>query len=567
MKQIIVNREHLQTRAAFVEDGKMVEYYFETGGKEQIVGSIYKGKITNLEPSLQAAFIDVGLEKNAFLHYWDMIPATKEMLEGGGSDEENSEYDQFIDENQNKESDDNNNGIIKNISKKIKRILGNEDAEASAPPKKRTRSSGRVRSRTTGRGEKPGKFNADEIPKKFSVNTEVIVQVTKGPIGNKGPRATTNLSIPARYVVLLPNSNRKGVSKRISDRVERGRIRDMLKKIYLPKGIGIICRTASIGLDEKSLKLDISIILEKWKRSQQTMRSKNAPCCIYKEPDLLEKTIRDSLTDDISEIIVDSKDAYGEILSYTKQLNKKDQSRIKLYDNPTPVFQFYKLTDQFLQIHKRNIFLPSGAELCIDETEALIAIDINSRKSRKGKDHPETILNTNLEAAEEIGRQLRLRNIGGLVIIDFIDMRSKKDRMAVYQKMKDVLDKDRAKTKALQISRLGLLEMTRQREYESLQDATFKTCDYCKGKGLVKSSITISVELQRRLQEILRRSKGKTPVKVTVHPSVLARLRKEDGEILESMEEKFGGDLTFRADQNLHEEDFHFVNPLTGKNL
>ncbi len=566
MKQIIVNREHLQTRAAFVEDGKMVEYYFETGGKEQVVGSIYKGKITNLEPSLQAAFIDLGLEKNSFLHYWDMIPATKEMLEGGERDDEDAEYNQFIDQNQNKESDS-GNSIIKNISKKIKRIIGNETPEESGPEKKRPSSLGKGRPRGGGRGQRQVKFDAAEIPKKFSVNTEVVVQVTKGPIGNKGPRVTTNLSIPGRYVVLLPNSNHKGVSKRISDRVERARIREMLKNIYLPKGIGIICRTASIGLDEKSLKLDISIILEKWKKSQQIMRSKEAPCCIYKEPDLLEKTIRDSLTDDVNEIIVDSKDAYQEILSYTKQLNKKDQSRIKLYDNPTPVFQFYKLTDQFQQIHRRNIFLPSGAELCIDETEALIAIDINSRKSRKGKDHPETILNTNLEAAEEIGRQLRLRNIGGLVIVDFIDMRSKKDRMTVYQKMRDVLDKDRAKTKALQISRLGLLEMTRQREYESLQDATFKTCDYCKGKGLVKSSITISVELQRRLQEILRRSKGKTPVKVTVHPSVLARLKKEDGEILESMEAKFGGDLTFRADPNLHEEDFHFVNPLTGKNL
>ncbi len=566
MKQIIINREHLQTRAAFVEDGKMVEYYFETGGKEQIVGSIYKGKITNLEPSLQAAFIDLGLEKNSFLHYWDMIPAATEVLEGGSRKDIDHEYDQFINKNQGGEPQF-SSSFIQSISKKIKCFLGTEKPEENIKKRKHSGGSGKGRSQGGGKSQKQIKFDADDIPKKFSVNSNVVVQVTKGPIGNKGPRVTTNLSIPGRYAVLLPNSNHKGVSRRISDRAERARIREMLKKISLPKDIGIICRTASIGLDEKSLKSDISIILEKWKKSQQIMRSKEAPCCIYKEPDLLEKTIRDSLTDGVDEIIVDSKDAYDDILSYMKQLNKKDQSRIKLYDNPTSVFQYYKLTNQFQQIHKRNILLPSGAELCIDETEALIAIDINSRKSRKGKDHPETILNTNLEAAEEIGRQLRLRNIGGLVIIDFIDMRSKKDRMAVYQKMREVLDKDSAKTKALQISRFGLLEMTRQREYESLQDATFKTCDYCKGKGLIKSSITISVELQRQLQEILRRNKGKTPVKVTVHPSVLARLKKEDGQILKSMEEKFGGDLVFRSDPNLHEEDFNFVNPLTGKSL
>ena len=240
-------------------------------------------------------------------------------------------------------------------------------------------------------------------------------------------------------------------------------------------------------------------------------------------------------------------------------MTKKDQTKVKLYDNPIPIFDNYKVTDQIGQIYQRAVTLPSGAELCVDETEALIAIDVNSKKSRKGKDHPETILNTNLEAAVEVGRQLRLRNIGGLVIVDFIDMRSRKDRQLVYRRMKEVVEKDRARTKILPISRLGLLEMTRQREYESLRDSTYQTCSYCEGKGLIKSSIMISVEIQRRLQEMLRRDKGITKIKITVHPVVLSRLKHEDADILESMEKEFGGELSFRADPSIHREDFKIL--------
>ena len=297
MKQIIVNWEHLQTRVAFVEDEKMVEYYFETGGKEQIVGSIYKGRITNLEPSLQAGFIDLGFGKNAFLHYWDMIPATKEMLEGDNA--RDSEIDEFISSTDDEEDE---NGLVTNFAKKFKSMFQSEKAPGSPAQKQvrkpPTKTSIPARNRT---GKSDQKFDLDEIPKRFAVNSEVIVQVTKGPIGTKGPRVTANLSIPGRYVVLLPNSNHRGVSKRIDDRKERTRLRAVLKDMFIPKGIGVICRTASTGMDERTLKADIRIVVEKWKKSQQTARAQSAPCCIYKEPDLLEKTVRDSLTDDVSE--------------------------------------------------------------------------------------------------------------------------------------------------------------------------------------------------------------------------------------------------------------------------
>lgn len=410
-------------------------------------------------------------------------------------------------------------------------------------------------------------FDLDEIPKKFSVNSEVIVQVTKGMIGEKGPRVTTNLSMPGRYTVLLPNSDHRGVSRRIEDRKERTRLREVLKKIDLPRNMGLICRTAGIGLTEEAIRLDVELLMEKWIMAEKIGGSRRAPVCVYQEPNLLERTIRDFLSEDIDEIVVDTKAAFDLAQSYIKRLDEARRPRIKLHDDPTPIFQRYRLVEQIGGIFRRKVALASGAELAIDETEALIAIDINSGRSRGGKDHPETILKTNLEAAEEVARQLRLRNIGGLVVVDFIDMRSRRDQLMVYRKMHEALSRDRAKTKILPLSKLGLMEMTRQREHESLQDTIFDTCPYCRGRGLVKSATTISVEIQRRLQELLRRDRGRTPIRVVVHPRVLDRLKTADANILRSMEKEFGGDLSFRSDPSIHQEAFHLIDIQSGKEL
>ncbi len=573
MKQIIVNHEALQTRIALIEDNKISEYYLETDDKDRIVGSIYKGTITNLEPSLQAAFVNIGRDKNAFLHYWDMIPATKDALEreeSSGSKrlerEDVSELEDVIADVKPETNQENgkSSGWSAFLSPLLKIVAPKKTEPTPKPAARRQRTQHQQprRKRTPSRN-----VDLQDIPKRFKANTDVIIQVSKGPIGTKGPRVTTNLSIPGRYVVLLPNSGHVGVSKRIEDRKERQRLREIIRSIKMPRGMGLICRTASIGVNENALRIDIAFLLEKWKTAQEKTKTIAAPVCIYEEPNLLEQTIRDSLSGDVDEIIVDSKDAFDVTQSYVEKLDQKDRTKVRYYKNPRPVFQQFGLTRQIEQIFNRSVTLRSGAELCFDETEALIAIDINSKKSRKGKDHPETILNTNLEAAEEIGRQLRLRNVGGLVIIDFIDMRSGKDRMTVYKKMRDVLALDRAKTKMLPISKLGLMEMTRQREYESLQDAVYEACKYCDGRGLVKSSITISVELQRRLQELLRRERGTTSIRVIVHPAVLERLKSEDADILEAMEKEFGGDLTFRANREIHQEEFQLVNTATGKRM
>lgn len=571
MKRIIVSHEHLQTRIAFVENDRIEEYHIETADKERITGSIYKGRIANLESSLQAAFINIGLDKNAFLHYWDMIPATKETWESDDDDDEEAAEGAPTppsDEDAKDKKPETRSGQGRLMTKIISLFRKQEKPEPEPPPAREEAPMRRPppRRREPSRPQEPP-ISVKDIPSRFAVDSEVIVQVTKGPIGTKGPRVTTNLSIPGRYLVFLPNSSHRGVSKRIEDRAERARLREILRRLSMPRQVGVICRTASVGLDEKSLQMDVDLLMDKWKIAQRDAKTLKAPCCIYKEPDILERTIRDAGLGDVDEIVVDTQASYDLVLSYLKRQDAKDQSRVKLYEKAEPIFDSYRLGNQIQQIYQRTISLPSGAELCIDETEALIAIDVNSKRSRKGKDHPETILNTNLEAAVEIGRQLRLRNIGGLVIIDFIDMRSQQDRNAVYQKMKEVLARDRAKTKILPISRLGLMEMTRQREQESLQDSTFQKCSYCGGKGLMKSSVTVSVEIQRRLQATLRRSKGKIPVRVTVHPDVLKRLKEEDAEILERVESEFGSDLTFRADSELHHEEFVFTNPETGQKI
>jgi ribonuclease G len=407
----------------------------------------------------------------------------------------------------------------------------------------------------------------DEIPTLFKANTDVLVQVTKGPIGTKGPRVTTNLSIPGRYLVLLPNSNHVGISKRIEDREERDRLRRILRGLEIPRNMGVICRTVGAGKSEKSFRRDLDTLLAYWRRAEQLIKEKRAPCCVYEEPDLVERTLRDYLTEDMDEIVCDSKDTTARVEELTRNLTHEERVNIRFYNNPKPLFFKYSLTDQIEAIFSRRVPLPSGGYICVDETEALIAVDVNSGKNRGGKDHPETILKTNVEAAVEVARQVRLRNIGGLIVVDFIDMRSRKDQQTVLRVFKEGLLADRAKTKVMPISPLGLLEMTRQREQESLQDTIYAPCPYCEGKGLVKSATSMSEEIQGRLRELLRRRGSGTQIRVSVHPDVLVRLKTQDASLIQKLEEEFRGELSFRPDAALHTEEFKIYNAVTGDEL
>lgn len=543
-KQIILNCEELENRSALLCDGRLEEYELERPANEIFAGSIYLGRITRLEPSLEAAFVDIGAEKNAFLHYRDMLPASYDILEDVRK-AENSEPEEAAQGKSGK--------LLSKFAGKIRSIIGKADK-------------GR-RLKEIEEKLHSGKIKVEDIPKVFPCGSELLVQVTKGPIGTKGARLTTNITIPGRYLVLLPYSKHIGLSSKIEDNKERSRLRRILTDLDIPDNMGMICRTVGEGKKDVFFQRDLDMLLEVWHNVEMALIQPKAPALVYAEPTMLERTVRDLLTDDIDEIVVDDPVRYSEMKANVEKFVGDDfQTKLVLYNRPEPVFDHYKITKQVAEIFNRIVNLPSGGYLCIDETEALIAIDINSGKSKSGKEAPEMILATNLEAAEEIARQMRLRNIGGQVVIDFIDMSHQRDRDTVFRAMERHLRNDKARTKVLPISRFGLMELTRQREHESVKDTVYDLCPYCNGSGHVKSAISMSVEIQRSLKEILKRKRRNKDfaVRVIMHPSIMARLKNNDADLLRELQNVYGKDLQFRADPTVHIEDFKLVDPETG---
>lgn len=548
MKKILINDEGLQTRVAVTEEGKLQEFFVERKENDRLTGSIFKGVIRNLEPSLQAAFIDIGTNKNAFLHYWDMLPATKENIE------DESDFLSSIEvEEEPLSKQTTNTSFFSKIIKAISNFISPEvkiEKKVIRKPKKN-------KSKAT----KTPKYTIEDIPRLFKVGDEIIVQVTKGPIGTKGARVTTNISLPGRELVLLPGTHMVGISKRIEDKEERSRLKGILNSLKLPHDTGIICRTVGAGKSERDFKKDIHHLFQTWQTAKEKAKKQKAPCCIYEEPELTACCLRDFLTDDVGEIITDNKNNLNLITEIVKQQDN-NTVKVKLHEAAKPLFQAYNLNKEIDAIFNRKINLPSGGYLCIDETEALIAIDVNTGRNRSGKDLPETIINTNLEAVKEIARQLRLRNVGGIVVLDLIDMNSKQAQQSVLKALKNELLSDRSKTKVYPLSPLGLIEMTRQREHDSLQNTLYESCPYCQGKGKILSNISVSVEIQRKLRELL--GHNHTALRVIAHPSILERLRLEDAKLLELIESDFKGNLSFREDENLHMEEYKIIDTQTG---
>jgi ribonuclease G len=558
MKRILINQEELQTRVAIVEDGKLEDFFIERTDRDRLAGSIFKAKIRNLEPSLQAAFVDIGAKKNAFLHYWDMLPATWDMIEEEVDPAPSRRRRRNRPEPEPEpEPEPPKQGLLAKLKAKFlpKAEPEPKKPEPPAPPPQPRRR------------KKANPYSVDDIPELFQVNSDVLVQVNKGPIGNKGARVTTNLSIPGRYLVLLPRSNHVGVSKRVEDRDEKKRLRQILRRLEIPAGMGLICRTVGEGVDEAEFREDLQMLLDIWEDMNNTGQNQKAPCCVYREPDLAERVLRDFLNSDVDEIITDCEELYELAQERVKRFSQKDTVRVKLHNRRRQIFSQYELLNQIESIFRRRVSLPSGGYLCFDETEALIAIDVNTGRNRTGEDHSETILSTNMEAVDEVARQLRMRNIGGLVVVDFIDMRSRKDQQTVYTAFRQAMSKDRARTKICPISPLGLVEMTRQREEASVRSQVYMACPYCSGRGLVKSAVSMSVEIQRRLQSLLKRRRSPDQIRVHVHPSILERLRNEDAQILADMESELGTELSFRADPALHIEEFRLIDQRTGANL
>lgn len=527
-KTIVLNCDHVERRFALLNNNRLEEYQIERNDDTPKSGDIYLGRIVNFDPLLQAAFVDIGASKNAFLHY-------REMLSGCN----NSEAEAI-------------------------------DSEADSIKSKRCKRNQPISEKTAGAKLKKNNVKIEDIPKIFRPGMEILVQVVKAPISTKGARVTTDISIPGRYLVLMPYSDHIGLSTRIESQSERERLKKILSQLELPEGMGMICRTAGEGRKSAFFKNDLQLLLDHWRDIEKNMEKFTAPKLLYTEPDLIERTIRDFMTDEINGgIVVDSKEAKAKIVETLKRCGaKKLASKISLYDKPKPIFEAYEIDQQIKTVFQREVKLPSGGAIVIDETEALIAIDVNSGRGKNGSDQPDFILKTNLEAAEEIARQLRLRNVGGLVVLDFIDMKSPKDRDELFRQMKKFVKDDRAKTKVLPLSKLGLMEMTRQREQESILDQVYTPCPYCSGTGLVKSAVTVSAEIQRELYSILKdRQYKNVPIRIYMHPEVLAHLRNEDDAFFAELENKYHHELSFRADASLHMEQFRLVDPETNTDL
>ncbi|MEI8346893.1 MAG: Rne/Rng family ribonuclease, partial [Pseudomonadota bacterium] len=383
---------------------------------------------------------------------------------------------------------------------------------------------------------------------------EILVQVAKEPISTKGPRVTRHITLAGRYVVFMPFIEHTGVSRRILNDKERDRLKEILESIR-PEGTGIIARTVAEGQSYKVLKADFNMLMRLWKETQRRMEKGKAPLLMHQDLNFIQRVLRDITDEDIYQIVVDSKDNQKEVEKFIARYLPNVKVKCSLYEAEVPIFEHYNIDLEIERAINNKVFLKSGGSIHIDQTEALVSIDVNTGKFVGRKTLEETILKTNLEAVKEISYQLRLRNCGGIIIIDFIDMEKEENRNSVYQALLEALKKDRAKTSVLPISALGLVEMTRKRTRDTLTRIMCGHCPYCEGTGRVKSPTTVSYELVREINKVLKKNPG-GKVYVYAHPEVTALLCSEDMDLVEMLEEKFGTSLIIRSENNYHIEQF-----------
>ncbi len=383
---------------------------------------------------------------------------------------------------------------------------------------------------------------------------ELIVQVSKEPLGTKGPRVTLNLTIPGHYLILLPNTDRIGISRKIEDEVERERLGEIARRIK-PEGYGLIIRTAAQGAEESDLKEDLEYLLKVWKGLERKASTKPPPVLLYQDLEIIPKILRDLLTEDVDEVIIDSPSEYSRARNFVEAFIPKLVSRIKHYSGDIPIFEKFGVENAIEKALSRKVYLPEGGYIVIDETEALVSIDVNSGKFRKSKDLEDTAFRINVSAAKEIARQLRLRDIGGIIVIDFIDMKDEKHKEGLLNVLNEELSRDRARTKIVSMSDLGLVEMTRKRVKKSLGRSLTMACPYCEGRGRVKSTQTIAFEVERELLSAMRDYYGRK-IKVYVHPAVAEKLNVDEKDIIEKLEAMFGKKIDIIPVKDYHIEEF-----------
>jgi ribonuclease E len=462
-----------ECRIAIVEDGSLEELYIERTSQDNYVGNIYKGKVVNLEPSIQAAFVDFGVGRNGFLHISDVEP---QYYRQGGFDP-------------GKPLDSGSHATRADVD------LGDDETDGPVGDEDQARPRGR------NRPPRPGARPRIKPPIQDILRRgdEVLVQVIKEGMGTKGPTLSTYISIPGRYLVLMPALGRVGVSRKIEDDEVRRKLRDVMLELNPPKGLGFIVRTAGIDRTKRELSRDLAYLLRLWKVIVRRIKKYPAPIDIYEESDMIIRTIRDIFTSDVDAIYIDEPSAYERAKEFLQIVMPRYVSRLQLYQGKEPLFHKYNLDREISLIHQRKVPLRQGGSIVIDQTEALVAIDVNSGNFRADDSAEETAYQMNLQAAREIARQLRLRDLGGVVVNDFIDMRKEKHRRNVERALRDAVKRDRARTKILRTSPFGLIEMTRQRIRPSLKRSVYKDCPGCSGSGVVKTAESMAIEVVRLL--------------------------------------------------------------------
>lgn len=508
MEEILLNIESKQVRFAHLKNGKLHDLVVERKKERQTTGNVYKGRVTNILHNIQSAFIDINEGENGFIHLSDILENTKKLEDMFDMDFE------FGKKNTSDETPD----------IKIDQLL------------------------------KPDQF--------------VIVQVVKEPIGTKGARLTSKISLPGRYIVLLPNSPHRGVSKKIEDRAVRERLKRLLRSFEIPQEMGMICRTASQHATNELLILEAHELLTTWQEIVDKYKSLNKPGLLYEESDIIKRTVLSAVDRRVDRILVDDYQVHQHCKRLFTPYASEHPLRIEFYRDKFPMYERFGLEKELERSLKRKIWLTSGGYLYFDQTEAMHTIDVNSGRSKniESGDVEETLVRINLEAAEEIARQLRIRNIGGLIICDFIDMRAKKNQRRVLDHFKECMKDDSAKCTVLGMSEFGLVEMTRQRNRGSLLQTLYTGCPYCSGTGKIKSHDSVAIEIERDLKRVIQCDQ-QYAIQVCVHPELYKYIQKTDKEFLTHMTESMNARLSWEIDDTLHLNDYKFVSSINGSVL
>jgi ribonuclease G len=503
-RKIIINDMPHETRVALVEDGNLVELFIERQGASDSSGNIYKGRVQRVLPGMQAAFVDIGLTQAAFLYVNDI---------------------------RNDPIDDLENAFTQK----------REESELVAVKK----------AESGGRSDK----NATSISDLITEGQEILVQVAKSPIGTKGARITTHTSLPGRFLVLMPTSKHIGVSRRIEDDLERSRLKEMVSELRNGEQLGYIVRTAAEGMEREKLQQEMVFLKNLWEGIQRKYQSAPAPCLIHQELDISLRAVRDLLVHEAEKLVIDSRNGCQEILSFLDTFMPKLKDSVELYEGGEPIFDAFNLEGDIYRALKRKIWLKSGGYIVLEHTEALMAIDVNTGRYVGKHNLEETILKTNLEAVKEIAYQIRLRDVGGIIIIDFIDMEKKANQEKVFNALVEAFSKDRSKTHILPISELGLIQMTRKRIRQPLSHQLCEACFYCEGEARLLSAKTISYNIHR---EIMRNSRdlAGTGITLKVNPSIAELLLGEESHLIVALEKSIGRQISIYPESRFHLEEY-----------